>query len=124
MTRRKVDQSRVERALEMRDEGRPVAEIIGETGLSQGTYYSYLRAHSTMVDWSYENERISPMLSWPGSKRDEVDELSLYVPPYSGRYVEPFLGGASMFFALKPDRALLSDASPELIAFYGAVRNR
>lgn len=63
MTRRKVDKRLVERALEMRDEGRPVADILAETGLSQGTYYSYLHAHEDMVEWRYANDGIEPMLT-------------------------------------------------------------
>lgn len=124
MTRKKVDPLLVQRALDMRDEGHAVSEILAETGLSQGTYYAYLHAHADSVDWAYATQPIAPMLTWPGSKRGELDELLPYVPDYSGTYVEPFLGGGAMYFALKPQRALLSDASPELIAFYGAVRDR
>ena len=124
MTRRKVNPALVERALDMHAEGRPVAEILAETGLSQGTLYAYPHAHADSVDYAYAYQNIPPMLPWPGSKRGELDELLPHVPAFTGKYVEPFLGGGSMFFALKPGHALLSDASPELIAFYGAVRNR
>ena len=124
MTRRKVDQRLVDRALDMRDEGRPVVEILDETGLSQGTYYAYLHERESAVEQAYVTQSIAPMLTWPGSKRNELDELLPFVPEYTGRYVEPFLGGGAMFFALKPDSALLSDASPELVSFYGAVRDR
>ncbi|WP_169304519.1 DNA adenine methylase [Slackia heliotrinireducens] len=124
MTRRRVDRMLVERALDMHESGCPVAEILATTGLSQGTYYAYLHAYSDSVDWAYTNQDIPPMLTWPGSKRGELDELVPHVPSYRGKYVEPFLGGASMFFALKPHRALLSDALPELVAFYGAVKKR
>lgn len=124
MTRRKVDPALVHVAFAMREQGASVADILHATGLSQGTYYAYLHAHSDSVDRSYATRPLGPMLTWPGSKRDEVDELLPHVPRFRGRYVEPFLGGASMFFALKPGRALLSDASPELVSFYGAVRDR
>lgn len=66
----------------------------------------------------------TPMLTWPGSKRGGLDELLPHVPSYRGKYVDPFLGGGSMFFALKQHRSLLSDALSELVAFYGAVRDR
>ena len=124
MTRRKVDEARVERALEMRDYGYTVSDILAATGLAQGTYYKYVHARADSIDSAYASQPIAPMLTWPGSKKGELDELLPYVPEFSGTYVEPFLGSAAMFFALKPSSALLSDASPELMSFYGSVRDR
>lgn len=39
------------------------------------------------------------------------------------RHVEPFIGGAALFFAQRPERALLCDINPMLIATYEAVRD-
>jgi DNA adenine methylase len=39
------------------------------------------------------------------------------------RYVEPFLGGGAMFFALCPERALLADLNKELIDVFRTVRD-
>ena len=64
-----------------------------------------------------------PFLRWPGGKRwlsGVLREIASQVP-YS-RYVEPFLGGGSTFFALNPGRALLSDVNANLIQVYRAVR--
>lgn len=123
MTRKRVDPSLVERALTMREQGRPVDEILSATGLSNGTYYAYLHAHIDTVELLYADQTIKPMLSWPGSKRDEIDDIKPYVPDFEGKYIEPFLGSGALFFELKPKRALLSDANSELISFYGAVRD-
>lgn len=38
------------------------------------------------------------------------------------RYVEPFVGSGSLFFALKPERAVISDLNSELMRFYRTVR--
>lgn len=40
------------------------------------------------------------------------------------RVVEPFVGGGSLFFSLKPRRALLSDINQELIDLYRGIRLR
>lgn len=39
-----------------------------------------------------------------------------------GRYMEPFVGGGAIFFAIAPRKALLSDINPELIDLYKAIR--
>jgi DNA adenine methylase len=68
-------------------------------------------------------QRALPVLKWPGGKRFLASALApvLRQIPYA-RYVEPFAGGASMYMALEPRRALLSDLNGELIHFYTVLR--
>jgi len=40
-----------------------------------------------------------------------------------GRYIDPFVGGASIFFYLKPTRSLLSDVNSELMELYRTLRS-
>lgn len=47
--------------------------------------------------------------------------LFRYLPTKMARYVEPMIGGGALFFALAPERALIADGNPELIAFYRAI---
>lgn len=58
-----------------------------------------------------------PVLRWAGSKRQVVPKLLDRAPTAYTRYVEPFAGSASLYFALTPDRALLSDTNEELVGF-------
>lgn len=64
-----------------------------------------------------------PFLKWAGGKRWLATSFAL--PPASTfeRYIEPFLGGGAVFFALAPSRALLSDINGELITLYHVVRD-
>jgi DNA adenine methylase len=39
-------------------------------------------------------------------------------------YHEPFLGAASLFLAIRPDKAFLSDANPHLVSAYRTIRAR
>lgn len=50
-------------------------------------------------------------------------EPSFQLPSYSGRYIEPFLGGGAVFFHLLPRQAILSDINVRLIEAYQAVRD-
>lgn len=62
-------------------------------------------------------------LRWAGSKRKALPALvSLYQKP--DRYVEPFAGSAALFFAIKPQRALISDLNRQLINLMVEVRER
>ena len=65
---------------------------------------------------------VPPFLKWPGGKRWLVADHAGLLPVTYCRYIEPFLGGGSVFFHLRPHRALLGDANSELIEAYGAVK--
>jgi DNA adenine methylase len=68
---------------------------------------------------------VEPFVKWAGGKRLLLPQLLEHIrpPERGGRYFEPFLGGGAVFFALRPKAAHLSDASPELINAYQAVRD-
>jgi DNA adenine methylase len=68
-------------------------------------------------------ELILPFLKWAGGKRWLTNHPDFELPNFSGRYIEPFLGGGSVFFSLQPRNALLSDMNRELIAAYCAIRD-
>jgi len=70
-----------------------------------------------------DNSKHTPFLKWAGGKRWLVDGHPNIFPSFSGKYIEPFLGGGSVFFHLTPDRAVLSDTNAELIDTYIAIRN-
>lgn len=65
----------------------------------------------------------APIVKMPGGKTRLLHELLPRIPPLAatGRYFEPFCGGAAVFFALAPMRAVIADANADLIATYRAV---
>lgn len=63
-----------------------------------------------------------PFLKWAGGKRWLVSGYSHLFPRDSGRYIEPFLGSAAVFFHINPASAILSDSNPDLINTYIVIR--
>jgi DNA adenine methylase len=67
--------------------------------------------------------RAKPFLRWAGSKRKQLDRLSIFWCDEHSRYVEPFAGSACLFFALTPPAAILGDSNRDLIEVYRVVRD-
>lgn len=63
-----------------------------------------------------------PFLKWAGGKAWFAANEGNRIPQNYDRYIEPFLGGASMFFSINPQNAILSDINQELINTYNALR--
>jgi len=59
---------------------------------------------------------------WAGSKRKLLPVLMKNIPKNYERYVEPFCGSACLFFAIKPQKALLSDINKELMHSYKQIK--
>jgi DNA adenine methylase len=64
---------------------------------------------------------VKPFVKWAGGKRWLLDRPDFAIPEYSGRYIEPFLGGGAVFFHLRPMSALLADINSRLVETYKAI---
>lgn len=68
------------------------------------------------------NSSVEPFLRWAGGKRWLASTLApLIKARLSGTYFEPFLGSGAMFFAVAPERSLLSDLNADLVGAFRAV---
>lgn len=65
---------------------------------------------------------MSPFFRWAGSKRKLLPLLLENIPSMFNKYVEPFCGSASLFFALAPSDAILFDSNTHLINAYKQIR--
>jgi len=54
-------------------------------------------------------------LKWAGGKNWFVKHQKHRLPTQYNRYIDPFLGGGSIFFYMEPEAAILSDINNELI---------
>jgi len=69
-----------------------------------------------------EKPIIVPFLKWAGGKRWLVHKHDQIFPKKYNRYIEPFLGGGSVFFHLQPKKSLLGDSNKHLIITYKAIK--
>ncbi len=85
-----------------------------------------MKAKPACSGWPEDAAR--PIVKWAGGKTKLLAALLPLVPIRIDTYVEPFAGGAALFFALASEtprrfkRAVLCDANPELAACYRAVK--
>lgn len=63
------------------------------------------------------------ILKWPGGKERELPIIRKYIPAYSGRFIEPFVGGGAVFFDTDNANCHINDKSSELINLYSCIQN-
>lgn len=70
--------------------------------------------------------RLRPILKWAGGKSRLVPVILSRLPAQIGTYIEPFVGGGAVFFALAAEkrfkRAVLGDKNRDLIDVYKGVK--
>jgi DNA adenine methylase len=65
---------------------------------------------------------LKPMCKWSGGKRNEIPIFKEYYPKKFDRFIEPFAGGAAVFFELNFDGLnVINDIHPDLINFYKQI---
>ncbi|MCO7727386.1 Dam family site-specific DNA-(adenine-N6)-methyltransferase [Brucella intermedia] len=64
-----------------------------------------------------------PVLKWAGGKTQLLNELLAKIPRRYNKYIEPFIGGGAMFFAVQPRSGVIADVNPELVNLYRSLAN-
>lgn len=67
-------------------------------------------------------ENVAPILKWAGGKQSIAARLVELFPSDFDRYFEPFIGGGSVLFTFRPQKAIVGDANDWLIDTYEAIR--
>ena len=67
--------------------------------------------------------KLKPVLKYVGGKSRELSEIKKYLPEFSGKYIEPFLGGGALYFDLEPKSAIINDLNKPLMNFYTSIRD-
>lgn len=66
---------------------------------------------------------LKPLIKWCGGKSEEIKLFEKHIPLNFDKYIELFAGGASLYFYLRPEKAILNDTHKELIDFYKAIKD-
>lgn len=69
------------------------------------------------------SKSLKPLIKWSGGKGDEINKFKPYFPENYQLYLEPFIGGGSVYFHLYPEKAVISDVHSELIDLYQSIAN-
>lgn len=64
-----------------------------------------------------------PILKWAGGKTQMLGDIMPKIPANYGKYIEPFIGGGALFFALNSNQSVIADSNPELVNMYQQVAN-
>lgn len=65
-----------------------------------------------------DNCHIQPIIKWAGGKEKELKYITMNMPQVYNNYYEPFVGGGSVFTAIKAEHYYINDLSDELISLY------
>lgn len=64
---------------------------------------------------------LKPLIKWSGGKGNEIKFFSHHYPSDFKRYIEPFVGGGSVFFNLNFEKNVIADVHEGLINFYTQI---
>jgi DNA adenine methylase len=67
-------------------------------------------------------KNLKPIIKWSGGKYDEIKNFQSHIPTDYEIYLEPFIGGGSVFFSENPEKAVITDVHKELIDFYTCIK--
>ena len=81
-----------------------------------------IQTHNNHIEFIIEEvKHLKPLIKWSGGKSDEIKMFEKYIPESYDKYLEPFIGGGSVYFYLNPQNAVISDVHKELIDVYKSI---
>lgn len=67
---------------------------------------------------------LRPLLKYPGGKTSELPIILKYIPANITKYIEPFLGGGAVYFAINAAEYYVNDKSEDLMFLYKYIKNK
>lgn len=66
---------------------------------------------------------VKSFIKWAGGKEKELPIILSNLPDEFERYIEPFVGGGSVYLNINCDKSIINDKSDELILLYNMIKN-
>ncbi len=66
---------------------------------------------------------MKPFIKWAGGKEKELPIILENLPKDYDRYIEPFVGGGAVYFAINSTKSIINDKSDELINLYKFIQS-
>ncbi|WP_373277538.1 DNA adenine methylase, partial [Prevotella falsenii] len=76
--------------------------------------------NETLTTHKSKTDKLRPLLKWPGGKEKELKYILPLLPDFEN-YYEPFVGGGSVFAAMKAKKYFVNDKSEALIGIYNGI---
>ena len=67
--------------------------------------------------------KMKPFIKWAGGKEKELPIILENLPKKFERYIEPFVGGGAVYFALNKPNSIINDKCDELINLYNFIKS-
>ena len=131
-------QKRIEKALAVNNSPKNMTETtsLSENNTSRELHDTNVAYHTSSYEldvfFNQENNPstaptsaktgLQPLLKWPGGKEKELKYIIPNIPEFK-RYFEPFVGGGSVFMAMKAKEYYINDFSSELISLYKNIES-
>lgn len=65
---------------------------------------------------------MKPFIKWAGGKERELPFIMSNLPSKIDRYIEPFVGGGAVYFAIDKEESIINDKSDELMQLYQFIK--
>lgn len=78
-----------------------------------------------MVKFGNRYSGLKPIMKWTGGKESELQDYILpNIPADISRFIEPFVGGGSVFMGVTAQEYMINDISSQLINLYTVIKNQ
>lgn len=68
------------------------------------------------------NRDLKPFIKWAGGKTQFLEIINLLLPHNYNQFVEPFVGGGSVFLNAQPKQLIINDLNQELMITYRIIK--
>lgn len=84
------------------------------------SFITHEKEELSLAPSHYIESGLPPIIKWPGGKEKELKYIIPNAPKYN-RFIEPFVGGGSVFMGIEADKYFINDFSSELIELYRCI---